>query len=315
MAFRRVDARDRTARRWDSPVGAEHRCLPGQMLAYTQARVLPFAAGKEPLSLMHLPARSLHDSSPASQRKYFEDALVSIREESRVRSLYCVNGVPKSGSTFTMRVLRLATGGRLEFGGDYQFAEHRFSIGGLAQSLLGADGVVVFHGHMLADYLSITTFKHLQIRYVNIVRNIFDVMVSVHDHLSRTANDRGVTTWPGLRVAGFNDWARNRRYDFIAHFIIPWYFRYMEGWYRNAPDSIFTYEDMVIDPGSYFSRMEQRLDLTAGIMDYQRPEAKRNARFNVGVLGRGAPLRDDYADLMKSYADCYPNFDYSLVGL
>ena len=257
---------------------------------------------------------------PQYSRAYYTAKVGEIRDGSTVKRFFCVNSFPKSGSTYTQSVICKFTGASLQFGGDLELeVEQNFSISGIERSVMDAERAgatsILYKFHSLPNFLNLEAIKVLNIGYVNIVRDIFDSMVSIDDHLIRGRNAKGVTLWPGMKLHDYHTWDEDKRYEAIAHFIVPWYFKYISGWTNVDRDSLFRYEDMVNDTERYFRRIEKRLGLSDGMLDFRSLDEKKNTRFNVGVVGRGEHLRAKYMDLFRSYATFFPEFDRDLMGL
>jgi hypothetical protein len=253
-------------------------------------------------------------SGPKYQRDHYNDTLKEIHAKRRYDRLFLVNSVPKSGSTFTMGVLRKATDASLEYGGDLELeVEQTFSLSGLLRTTQQT-GNIIYKFHAQPNFLNVQPIEKLDIRFINIVRNLLDTMISIDEHLLRGVNKNDVTLWPGLRIQYYNTWDDEKRLDFICDFIMPWYIRYIYGWGRYDPKSIVYYEEMVGDPDAYFARVAKRMGLGKGALDH-KAVGKNSLRFNVGKIGRGEALRDTYLPRLRQYAGYYPKFDFSKVGL
>jgi len=149
-------------------------------------------------------------------------------------------------------------------------------------------------------------------------------MISVNDHLIRGTNNNGIALWPGLRVHGFPDWDEEKRFDYICDSIMPWYIRYMSGWYNYCAESIVFYEEMVHDPLKYFNQVGRVLELSEGSLDINSVKKGGNTRFNVGSIGRGQCLVANYKSRLQKYVSYHAfgknilsknAFDFSRVGL
>lgn len=254
-------------------------------------------------------------SGPKLQRHFYIDTLADIYSNRTHDNVYLINSIPKSASTYTMGIVKDAVNGTLEYGGDLEIeVEQSFSISGI-QRTTRQTGNIVYKLHSLPNFLNVQAIKQLDMKYINIGRNLFDAMVSIDEHLLRGVNPNNVTLWPGLRIKNYNFWENEKRYDFISDFIMPWYFQYFSAWASVDKDSILFYEEMVQDPEAYFGKVAARMGLAPEQLEFNHVGTKRNARFNVGKIGRGDILRDTYLKKFRRYAEYYPGYDYHLIGL
>lgn len=254
-------------------------------------------------------------SSPKIERGHYEDTLREIHRNRQYDQIFLVNSVPKSGSTFTMGVLKNSLNGTLEYGGDLELeVEQTFSLSGV-QRTSQQSGNIIYKFHALPNYLNLRPIRIMDMKFINIVRDLLDTMISIDEHLLRGVNDNNVTLWPGLIIKHFNSWDDEKRYDFICDFIMPWYFKYINGWASFDQGSIVWYEEMVRDPDSYFAKVERQMGLGAGTLRHSNMKKKPNLRFNVGKVGRGEILRHAYMPRLHKFASYYPDTDFSDYGL
>jgi len=106
------------------------------------------------------------------QRAYYQSTLNEIHANRKYSSIYWVNSVPKSGSTYTMAVIRKATDSSLEYGGDLELeVEQTFSLSGFKR-ITGQTGNILLKSHSLPNFPNVTPIRALEIRYINIYRNL-----------------------------------------------------------------------------------------------------------------------------------------------
>jgi hypothetical protein len=122
---------------------------------------------------------------------------------------------------------------------------------------------------------------------VILIRNIYDCIVSLRDHLVHESLDIPQAFVP----RDFRRLAVRDQYDFIIDFIVPWYASFFASWVEHdGPSVVFPYERLIQDfPAAVAKIMEaagvetSRRDIDAAI---SKVDPKEN-RFNVGRVGRG----------------------------
>lgn len=226
-----------------------------------------------------------------------------------------MNAAPKSASTYVTRLLARATGGEVAYGGDLSVETAQdFTIAGIARSV-DHPAPLIFKHHVQANALCLLAIERLQIRYVNTVRNLFDTIVSVDEHLQRTTNANGVALWSEMKVRDFKEWDDAQRYGFIVDHIMPWYIRYFWGWWRRDPGSLLYYEDLVQHPDTFHAQLAARLQVPVEQLTEDLVAKSAANRFNIGRAGRCAPLRPVHLSQMRRMASYYPGPDYGRLGL
>lgn len=255
-------------------------------------------------------------SGPRFEKQHFTRELKALHAARSYDRVFLVNSVPKSGSTFTMDIVHQAIRAEREYGGELEIeVEQCFSLSGIRRTTQKT-GDIIYKFHGLPNFLNVKAIEIMEMGFINIARNLFDCMVSVDDHLMRGQNERDTRLWQGIRVPGYAAWDPEKRFDFIADFIMPFYIQYMATWAAYRASSIVYYEEMVQSPDTYFRKVEKRLGLEGvGLAAVAQAANKRNVRFNVGKIGRGDALRDTYMAQLRRQASFYPKFDYTLVGL
>ncbi|SFI28244.1 Sulfotransferase domain-containing protein [Albimonas pacifica] len=138
-----------------------------------------------------------------------------------------------------------------------------------------------------------------------LVRDLFDIVVSLRDHIRR---ENRIMTVAEIseRHAALPD---NDLEEVIVDLAIPWFVQFYVGW-RSVPNARFVrFEEMIADPAATMMEI-----LKAGGVA-TNPEACEDAlaqisekknRFNKGVVGRGAHLSDANKERIKKLLMHYP---------
>ena len=193
---------------------------------------------------------------------------------------------PKSGSTFLARLLSLATGFPtrdvlVSFGQrDQDICEHK---------LRRLTRPVVVQQHVKATDHNVELMHKYGIRPIVLVRNIFDVTVSLDDHLRR--EDHRMPT--GFVHREYMTMDFDQRIEYLIRVHLPWYFNFFMSW-REAADGLqaypMTYEQM-------FANVRESLEEILGFCQVSVGQEAITAaleqvrhcdtRLNRGVSGRG----------------------------
>jgi len=186
------------------------------------------------------------------------------------------------------------------------------------RELLGGRPPRGFVGQLHLRYSQPThdIIERYQLTPVVLVRNIFDVVVSLRDHIADTS--------PNMAMAYVTDemrtWPPERMFAFIADMVIPWYLNFFVCWAQSDSHLLITYEEMTADPEGTLGRIADHAGMNV------RPPAckaavdvagvdKTKTRFNQGVAGRGEQLpAEARARILESIA-YYPDVDFSMIGI
>lgn len=165
------------------------------------------------------------------------------------------------------------------------------------------------------------------IQPIVLVRNIFDLVPSLYDHLSGNAEfikngEAPQGTHQNMSMAYVADDAlrydKDTFLDFIADMVIPWYFNFYTTWTRCPNAALVTYEDMRADSVKALDRAFRKLRVrftTKEITTALEKASSGKTRMNKGETGRGGGLPDRVRDKIVAYARYYPGIDFSPIGI
>jgi len=230
--------------------------------------------------------------------------------------------MPRTASTFLSEVLCELTGfKRVELADAYAENEQELDVPRLLDAY--AYGSVT-QQHVLANSRTIELMQRYSIRPVVLVRNIFDIVVSVRDFLLT----EGCGKWPTFFCTddSFRSLDEATQLEQIVELGLPWYFDFFVSWQeatrRQALEPLWvSYEDAVADWGSVLARiatfygLEQ--DRAAIERALERTQARASSlRLNKGTSGRGQSILHSSArDRIERYTRFYPDIDFSPIGL
>jgi hypothetical protein len=132
------------------------------------------------------------------------------------------------------------------------------------------------------------------IRPVILVRNIFDVVVSLYDHIEKESP----LSPTGYLPQAYHAMTRAERLQFLVHFHVPWYFNFYCSWLEHASEiggMWLTYEQFFHDPFKGARRLAEFYGLNISdqrLRDVIVGMKSTYTRHNVGLIGRGTSLPD-----------------------
>jgi hypothetical protein len=226
--------------------------------------------------------------------------------------------MPKSGSTYLATLLSLATGypqHPLVFA--YERNEQDLDLAALLRSL---GRPTVTQQHVRATGPNLALIDAFDLRTVVLVRNLFDVVLSLHDHLV----GEGLGIPCGFFSEEFLRLDRPARLDMVIDLALPWYFAFYASWADvrargGRPTHWLTYEGLTADPAGALRGCLDFCGLPAsdGAVAAAVAQARsRPTRHNKGVAGRGdADLTVAQKDRIRRLAAYYPSVDFTPVGL
>lgn len=228
--------------------------------------------------------------------------------------------MPKSGSTFLGVVLSELTG--------YRRIPLYYACGRTEQDLYLPALIdsyafhTVTHQHTRATGSNLSLMHLFSIRPVVLVRNIFDTVVSIRDHLS----NEGFGFHAFFCDERFNELDEKTQYDCIIELAIPWYFNFYVSWFNasssgQADVSWLTYEEVMADKVEAIRAVARFCGFESATSDIKKALARAqngglDIRFNKGVSGRGfSALTEGQREKIVNMARYYPYVDFSSMGI
>lgn len=195
---------------------------------------------------------------------------------------------PKSGSTYISNLISRIT----QFprgSATYVYGHNEQDI---YEPALCRQKPAVIQQHTKGTGHNILILQKHGIKPVLLVRNIFDVVLSLYDHI-----ERDDPVMPSVYIhRTYFEMDRQDRLMFLIKGALPWYFNYLASW-NDASREIdcmwITYEEFFADQPKSLERIFAFNDLEIKpqhIQDVLATHDSRRDRFNVGISGRGADL-------------------------
>lgn len=247
----------------------------------------------------------------------------------RLRRCVCSNGkylvlaaMPKSGSTFLSHTLCALTGYRHYYlACAYDNIEQEIY---LPRVIDGFGRGRVVQQHFKANGPNLDVLNRFNIKPVVVVRNIFDLVASIRDHLLNERLDNLPAVYTTDDFQGFSP---SRQLDFVIDMVVPWYITYYVSWYQAEKQKEIcflwmTYEELVADWSAGIRRIldffgMQKPDVAiARAIQATTAKPKERTRLNVGVPGRAsALLSDSQRERIVRLTQYYPDVDFTRLGI
>lgn len=244
-----------------------------------------------------------------------------INKESLDRTeIILVSAFPKSGSTYLTRLLSEVTGyPRGHFVQFYGHNEQDLCEFRLMNSLGGKH---VIHQHVKGTNNNILLMKKYNIKPVVLVRNIFDVLYSLRDHI-KNEDHKTPICYVHKQYISMDE---NEKLSYLARFCIPWYLNFYVSWLEASEEIAtfwLTYEelfsprkDKLVSEILGFNGLQFDLDLIQNSVMKMKSENK-NIRLNVGRSGRGGQLpsadREAIFDMARAWS--LPSGTFDRIGI
>ena len=233
------------------------------------------------------------------------------------RNCLFVTCFPKSGSTFLVSALAESTGYMRQFLGYDHLNEQDLYLPSLIDTY---NMNIVCHQHTRATAPNLALVSEFGIQPVVLVRNIFDCLVSLRDHLERESLQTPVFNASGEFLAK----PQAEQFDELIDLALPWYVNFIMSWKGAESEGTellwITYEDMMTDKVGTVRRVldfysttkfDDRVDSAVS-----RVDQGSDTRFNKGVSGRGEErLSADQRRRITDRFRHYPNVDFSTIGI
>lgn len=227
--------------------------------------------------------------------------------------------MPKSGSTFLTNVIAEISGyQKTSLSYAYMQSEQDLYLPKLIDSW-GYPSVT--QQHVKATAANLGLVQQFSLKPVVLLRNVFDVIVSLRDHIHNESDQNPIFITP----RGFSDMDEGAQIDCIIDLGIPWYLGFVASWNDAMKSGEFdvlqiTYERLMADKVGVIGEVMQHFHLPFAVdkisEGLERVEAAGRSRLNKGVSGRGAEtLSDKQRARIESLASYYPRVDFTPIGI
>ena len=230
-----------------------------------------------------------------------------------------ITSFPKGGSTYLRKLLLKLT--------EYKYCSLTYKSNDnereayLPKIIDNYNHKVLTQQHSRATSPIIEIFNGFEIKPIILTRNIFDVVISLRDHLYNEG--------PSIPMCYLNkkfyEFEETVQYDLIIDLAVPWYFNFYVSWYdatianKKVEGIWVTYEELISNKEGILNKIlkfydieKSKNEITQAIEDVK----KASTRLNKGVVGRGEnKLTDAQKEKIKSYKQFYPWVDFTRMGI
>lgn len=232
---------------------------------------------------------------------------------------YLLVALPKSSSTYSTNALARILGADIH---KDIVVQDRFTPKDLyVPGIVGMrDRVTISQVHLVASGANLRTLRAFRMPVAILLRNLFDVVVSLRDHMSGNPYFSSI-----LIPNDYEALSEPDKLDFIIDTAVPWMVTFYVSWAQaiargDVGTEFVFYEDMVSDPTAFFRKI-------CALFGRAVPDAEVNdalahveksvaTRFNIGKTGRGlSELSPDQIARIRRHADYYPGIDFRPLGL
>jgi len=221
-----------------------------------------------------------------------------------------ISSFPKSGSTFLARILSNLP--NMRQAGLVTGYGHREQELGVERLLFYNFTNYVARHHTKFSSTTDNLISIFNLKPIILVRNIFDTVVSVHDHFYQESIEVPFSFIPEQ----FLDWDEKKSFDFICDMCVPWFLSFYASWYQFDKKLLIRYEDLTQNTEPTISQIMKYLDFDYNSYDLSKSLKKTGSddtRFNVGKIGRGKNLSDTQKNKIIELTKYYPGIDFSFI--
>jgi len=223
---------------------------------------------------------------------------------------------PKSGSTFFATVLAGLPGfQKVSLVTGYGRREQELDAASLVAAERTCSHIVAQH-HVRYSEETQRLIDRFALHPIVLVRNIYDVVASVRDHLQAG----GVIIAQAYVPPDLPRWEISVIEQFVADMLLPWYFNFYASW-ADCPQRLeITYDGLIADPAAVVRNLCTRAGIVATEEQVLTAVAAARAnrvttRFNVGVAGRGRDISPGAVSRIRALANYYSFMDLSSLGI
>lgn len=159
-----------------------------------------------------------------------------------------------------------------------------------------------------------TIIEDYKVTPVVLVRNLFDALISLRDHLK---NDSIYMTM-AYYTREMRNWSDEQMLDFLVDMVAPWYIHFYVSWQYHPKRLQLSYERLRADPTGCMTDILRFAGHSATSEEIEAAVAtakQQPIRLNKGVTGRGAAFSEDHRQRVARLAGYYPDIDFSPIGL
>lgn len=207
---------------------------------------------------------------------------------------------PKSGSTYISNLLSLVTGIPLSTA-VYYYGHNEQDI---FEPALTAKTTSIIQQHAKGTGYNVYLLKKHGIRPLILVRNIYDAILSLRDHIQQES-----PVFPSVYVhRRYFEMNADEQLMFLLRGAVPWYLNFLMSWHDSQTEiEMFwlSYEEFFTDQVKALEKilLFYQLDFSQHQVDFVLSQIDpKKFRFNVGKSGRGSQLSRQHLHAVEELA-------------
>ena len=248
------------------------------------------------------------------------NAVTKLQKAFSTRKPYVlVACMPKSGSTFLTNALSELIGYKIcSLCYAYSQTEQDLYLPKVLNNYSIAN---ITQQHIRATDSNIDLIQKFSMQPIVLVRNIFDIIVSIRDHQYRES----IKSPMFYLTEDFCSLDKPTQYDLIIELAIPWYINFFVSWHeacnQKKVDALWvTYEELTSDNIATLQRISNNLGINKPDQEVEstliKVSTRNKNRLNKGISGRGhSELSEEQKNKVIALTRFYPNIDFSIIGI
>jgi len=214
---------------------------------------------------------------------YLKSWIYLLKNPRSYRNIF-ISCIPKSGSTYTQRVLEKGLPGCFKY---YRIPRIHYNLSGKGISRLKIRCSIT-RIHMHATELNINCLKNNGInKYIVMLRDPRDVLISFYHQVEKEGFSAGFVHL--TREYFLLD--RNDKIQYLIKYLLPRCIDYINSW--DSPDKKLGdleilklyYRDMISDPDNHFQKILNFYNIPLSCFDNSFINIKKGVRFRKGKIG------------------------------
>lgn len=178
----------------------------------------------------------------------------------------------------------------------------------------------IAHLHTHCYYTLPLHLQFFDVRTILLTRNIFDVLVSIKDHLDKSNHLSHIVQVP----ESYSEFTDEKKYNFVVNHVTPWLIKFYISWDKAirkgwAMAAWLDFDEFIKNPIVSMGKIFTQLKIDKNDFDFEKmikyaDEKKTN--LNVGISGRGNRiLSKNQIQMVRLIAEPYQAHDMSRIGL
>lgn len=163
--------------------------------------------------------------------------------------------------------------------------------------------------HVKCSGSTVALIGRFNLKPIVLVRNLFDVVYSLYDHL----HNESVVSPVGYFEDYMREWPQEKLLAMITHLAIPWYVNFYVSWFRYSDKLMITYDQLLSNRLDVLDQIARFAGIELNNNELCRASAEAEIRFtrkNIAICGRGQHLPIALQEQILRYSSYYEDIDF-----